>query len=61
MHPFIIQSISAEHARDLQSTVKHNRDASLARNRRLRLRLRRAVPTPGAVRLMPAVLRLHAS
>ena len=59
MHPFIIQSIAAEHARDLQSTVKHNRDASLARNRRLRLR--RAVPTPGAVRLLPAVLRLHAS
>jgi hypothetical protein len=35
MHPFIIQSIAAEHARNLQETAKHSRDARLARDRYL--------------------------
>jgi hypothetical protein len=59
MHPFITQSIAAERVRDRQETARHNRDASLARGRRLRLR--RAPRTPGTVRLLPVRPRLHMS
>jgi hypothetical protein len=59
MHPFISQSIAAERVRDLRNTAKHNRDASLARDRHSRQR--QAPRTSGTVRLLPARLRLHAS
>jgi hypothetical protein len=47
MHPFIVQSLAAEHAWDLRRTAKRHRDACVARDR--------------AVRLLPAGLRLHMS
>jgi hypothetical protein len=59
MHPFIVQSLAAEHARDLRRTAKRHRDACVARDRRLRGR--RAVRGDRAVRLLPAGLRLHMS
>jgi len=59
MHPFIVQSIAAEHVRDLQDSAERSRWARLARNRRLRQR--RVPGTPGARRMLPARLRLHAS
>jgi hypothetical protein len=59
MHPIIVQSIAAEHARDLRQTAKHNHDASVARDRRLRQR--RTLRATGAVRLLPAALRPHMS
>jgi hypothetical protein len=59
MHPILVQSIAAEHARDLRQTVKHNHDASVARDRRQRQR--RTSRAAGAVRLLPAGLRLHVS
>jgi hypothetical protein len=58
MHPFISQSIAAERVRDQQNTARHNRDAALARDRHSP---QQAPRTPGAVRLLPARLRLHAS
>jgi hypothetical protein len=59
MHPFISQSIAAERVRDRQNTAKHNRDASLARDRHSRKG--QAPRTSGTVRLLPARLRLHTS
>ena len=59
MQPIIVQFIAAEHARDLRQAVKHNRDASVARDRRLRQR--RAPQATGTVRQLPARLRLHVS
>jgi hypothetical protein len=59
VHPFITESIAAEHIRDLERAAGHHRDARLARDRRLR---QRPVPrTPGTVRLLPARLRPHLS
>jgi hypothetical protein len=57
MHPIIVQSIAAEHARDLRQAITHTRDASVARDRRLRQR--RAPQGTGTVRLLPARLRPH--
>jgi hypothetical protein len=57
MHPIIVQSIAAEHARDLRQAVRHNHDASVARDRRLRQR--RAAQATGTVRRLPARLRPH--
>jgi hypothetical protein len=59
MHPIIVQSIAAEHARDLRQAAKHNHDASVARDRRHRQR--RTSWAAGPVRLRPTGLRLHAS
>jgi hypothetical protein len=38
MHPFIVRSIAAERASDLQKSAQHNRDALLARDRGLHQR-----------------------
>lgn len=58
MYPFIIQSIAEEHAREIQETIRHNRDVSVALERRRRSR---AARTAGTVRLLPARLRLLVS
>jgi hypothetical protein len=55
MHPIIVQSIAAEHARDLRQAAKHSHDAVIARDRRQR----RAPRATGSVRLLPARVRLH--
>jgi hypothetical protein len=57
MHPILVQSIAAEHARDLRQAVKHSHDASVARDRRQRQR--RAQRATGGMRLLPARVRLH--
>lgn len=56
MYPFIIQSIAAEHAREIRESVQHDHDVSLARSRRRRLR--QAARASGSVRPLPARLRL---
>ena len=59
MHPFIRQSIAAEHARDLRVSANCGRDVAIARGRRLRQRqARRASVT---ARLLPARLRPRTS
>jgi hypothetical protein len=60
MHPIIIQSIATERSNDRQQTARHNRDAKLARGRRLRQH-QEASQTSGTVHLLPARLRLHTS
>jgi hypothetical protein len=59
MHPFIRQSIAAEHARDRQDSANCSRDAAIARGRRLRQRRERRASVTG--RLLPARLRLRTS
>jgi hypothetical protein len=59
MHPFIMQSIAAERARDLRQSAGHNRDVRLARGRRQRQH--RTARTPGTARLLPAWLHLQMS
>jgi len=59
MHPILVQSIAAEHARDLRQAVKRSHDASVARDRRQRQR--RAPRATGSVRLLPTRVRLHIS
>lgn len=59
MHPILVQSIVAEHARDLRQAVKRSQDASVARDRRRRQR--RAPRAAGRVRLLPARVHLHIS
>ena len=60
MHPIIIQSIATERSNDRQQAARRNRDAKVARGRRLRQH-QEASRTSGTVHLLPARLRLRTS